>query len=63
MAFTWKSSKIVRHDDKPEDIGLRFIAVYAQHGMGVIFRVRVPNGGWRAPTVSQGQGRPPRGGI
>ncbi|MBW4085794.1 YetF domain-containing protein [Paenibacillus sp. S150] len=27
--------------------------------MGVIFRVKVPNGGWRAPTVSQGQGCPP----
>ena len=23
-------------------------------GMGVIYRMKVPNGGWRAPTVSQG---------
>ncbi|WP_429313708.1 spore germination protein [Paenibacillus mucilaginosus] len=31
--------------------------------MGVISRVKVPNGGWRTPTVSQEQGCPPRGGI
>lgn len=24
--------------------------------MGVIYRVKVPNGGWQAPTASQGQG-------
>ena len=32
-------------------------------GMGVIYRMKVPNGGWRAPTVSQEQGCLSRGGI
>jgi hypothetical protein len=31
--------------------------------MGVISTVKVRNGGWQAPTISQGQGCPPRGGI
>lgn len=30
--------------------------------MGVTSRVKVPNGGWRAPAVSQKQGCPSRGG-
>ena len=32
-------------------------------GTGVIYRMKVPNGGWRAPTVSQEQGCLSRGGI
>ena len=32
-------------------------------GMDVDYRVRVPNGGWRAPTVNRGQGCPLRDGI
>ncbi len=32
-------------------------------GMGVVYRVKVPSGGWRAPTVSQEQGCPSRDGI
>lgn len=39
------------------------LSVAGTPSMGVIFRVRVPSGGWRAPTVSQRQGCPSQGGI
>lgn len=32
------------------------VAFYCTPSMGVIFRVKVPNGGWRAPTVAKGKG-------
>jgi hypothetical protein len=31
-------------------------AFFCTPSMGVIYRVKVPNGGWRAPTVVKGKG-------
>jgi len=31
-------------------------AISSTPSMGVIYRVEVPNGGWRAPTVAKGKG-------
>src|SRR5690606_5282236 len=48
----------------PGEISPRVVArLFGTPSMGVISAVKVRNGGWRAPTISQRQGCLPRGGI
>ena len=43
--------------------GAAILFILCTPSMGVISTVKVRNGGWQAPTISQEQGCPSRGGI